>query len=680
MGQGTPQATQLCVGPISVTVTDTITGCSTLLSALILGPDLLTANYIATDPSCNGVCDGTIFIDPQGGTASYSYTWSDPALPDTNSISGLCAGSYDVTIVDVNGCDTTYTITLNDPPFLQAQLDLINNTCAGNCIGSAMATVSGGSQPYALSWTDGNGTVLDQDTVMIGSLCAGTYQLIIVDARRCQPILPFNISEGSAIDPALVFTNETCVGPCDGAATLSATGGTGPLTYLWEPGTISGQGTNAVTALCAQAYSVTITDSLGCDTTVAFTVLPYAPIDPNVVQQDILCNGSCDGSIVLATTGGSGVYTYTWTLPNGPIPNEATALCPGVISVTIDDGTVCDTTLIFSISEPSAVTIAIDNVVDASCLNATDGEITTTAAGGTGPLVITWQGPNNFNSGLEDISDLAPGTYTVTVTDGNLCTATASVTVNVLSPVQADAGPDVTQCTGTNTILDGSGSIGAISYSWTNDQNVEVGTSEQIDLGVLANGSYTFTLIASDGQCTSTDQITITVLQLPIADAGTDQFIFLTGTVTLGGSPTGPSGSSYLWVPDSVLSNSSAPNPNADPNVTTWFTVTVTGPNGCVGVDSVLVTVLPDVVFPSGFTPNGDGYNDNWQIDFVNEFPQMEVEIYNRWGEMLFASVGYGTPWDGRYNGGSVPVGTYYYVIKLNDPQFPPTPIQVHLL
>ena len=81
--------------------------------------------------------------------------------------------------------------------------------------------------------------------------------------------------------------------------------------------------------------------------------------------------------------------------------------------------------------------------------------------------------------------------------------------------------------------------------------------------------------------------------------------------------------------------------------------------------------MLPDVVFPSGFTPNGDGYNEYWQIDFVDKFPQMEVEIYNRWGEMLFESVGYGTPWDGRYNGGYVPVGTYYYVIKLNDPLFP---------
>ncbi len=85
----------------------------------------------------------------------------------------------------------------------------------------------------------------------------------------------------------------------------------------------------------------------------------------------------------------------------------------------------------------------------------------------------------------------------------------------------------------------------------------------------------------------------------------------------------------------------------------------------------MFVEVVPDVVIPSGFTPNGDGWNDTWQIDFIDLFPACEVEIYNRWGELLFSSVGYGTPWDGTYKGGYVPVGTYYYVVKLNDPDFP---------
>jgi gliding motility-associated-like protein len=124
-------------------------------------------------------------------------------------------------------------------------------------------------------------------------------------------------------------------------------------------------------------------------------------------------------------------------------------------------------------------------------------------------------------------------------------------------------------------------------------------------------------------------------------------------------------------VPDSLVSNAAASNPTTSPEQTTWYTLTVTAPNGCVDQDAVLVTFTPEITIPSGFTPNGDGWNDAWQIDLIDMFPDCEVEIYNRWGEMLFRSVGYKQPWDGRYNGGDVPVGTYYYAVKLNDPKFP---------
>jgi gliding motility-associated-like protein len=190
-------------------------------------------------------------------------------------------------------------------------------------------------------------------------------------------------------------------------------------------------------------------------------------------------------------------------------------------------------------------------------------------------------------------------------------------------------------------------------------------------LGGLSPGTYTFTLTVSDGPCSDSDQVTVTILDLPIADAGPDHVIFLSETAQLGGSPTGPAGSAFNWEPDSLLNDGSIADPIADPQETTWFTVLVTAPNGCVALDSVLVTVVPEVVITNGFTPNGDGWNDAWVIDYIDLFPECEVEIYNRWGDLLFRSVGYKTPWDGRYNGGFVPVGTYYYVIKLNDARFP---------
>jgi len=80
--------------------------------------------------------------------------------------------------------------------------------------------------------------------------------------------------------------------------------------------------------------------------------------------------------------------------------------------------------------------------------------------------------------------------------------------------------------------------------------------------------------------------------------------------------------------------------------------------------------VVPQIVVPDGFSPNGDGQNDYWNIGFVNDFPGVVVEVYNRWGELLFRSVGYKNPWDGTYQGKPVPVGTYYYIINLHDPRF----------
>jgi gliding motility-associated-like protein len=142
-------------------------------------------------------------------------------------------------------------------------------------------------------------------------------------------------------------------------------------------------------------------------------------------------------------------------------------------------------------------------------------------------------------------------------------------------------------------------------------------------------------------------------------------------TATIGGSPTGPPGSTYAWGPSSGLGDPTMANPVASPAGTTTYTVFVTDANGCVGSDTMNLVVVPAIKFPNGFTPNGDGVNDVWQIDNIYLFPDCQVEVYNRWGELLFNSIGYNPPWDGRFEGKDVPVGTYYYIIKLNDPLFP---------
>ncbi len=580
-----------------------------------------------------------------------------------------------VTITDGNGCDTTYTFTLIDPEVLDAQLSTVDDVCFGDCQSTAdVGGHRGETRPITVAWF--NGLVSrsrTQDVTGITELCAGDHTVQVIDANGCSLTVPFTITQGTPIDAGLLFTNETCFGPCDGTAAVSPSGGTGPYTYFWQPEPATGQGTEQVTGLCAGPNSVLISDALGCDTTYTFTVLPFQPIVDNASVSDVNCNGDCDGSIVTTPTGGIGAFTFVWSPepPNGQGTDQATSLCPGSYALTITDGVGCDSVFTYTITEPTALNITVDQVTDASCADATDGAIAVTTTGGVPNYTLAWSGPGAFAAQSEDIGSLAPGSYTLVVMDANGCTVTINVQVNALITVVADAGADQNECGGVAITLDGSNSTGAVNYVWTDDQGNMVGNTATVDLGVLQNGTYTYTLTISDGPCTASDQVVLSILQLPIANAGPDHTIFLGDEVTLGGSPTGPQGSSYVWTPDSLVSNATVAAPTSAPAITTWFTVTVTSSNGCVSLDSVLVTVIPEVVIPTGFTPNGDGWNDTWVIDFIDLFPECEVEIYNRWGEMLFRSVGYQRPWEGKYNGGFVPVGTYYYVIKLNDPRFP---------
>jgi gliding motility-associated-like protein len=137
-------------------------------------------------------------------------------------------------------------------------------------------------------------------------------------------------------------------------------------------------------------------------------------------------------------------------------------------------------------------------------------------------------------------------------------------------------------------------------------------------------------------------------------------------SVSIGGSPTSDlGGSTYLWSPGETLDDSTSANPEASPEATTIYTVTVTNLLGCSNSQSMTVVVNTGFEYPTGFTPNGDGDNDTWQLDFLSKYPDCRVEIYNRWGQMVFDSDGYLEAWDGTFEGEDLPVGTYYYVIDL---------------
>ncbi|WP_168194051.1 gliding motility-associated C-terminal domain-containing protein [Pontibacter sp. SGAir0037] len=184
--------------------------------------------------------------------------------------------------------------------------------------------------------------------------------------------------------------------------------------------------------------------------------------------------------------------------------------------------------------------------------------------------------------------------------------------------------------------------------------------------GITQTVTY-YVQVTGENGCPSTrTPVTITVVTAQ-ANAGEDVEIIQNRKVQL--QATG--GATYVWEPATGLSNPNVANPIASPQETTTYTVTVTTREGCVATDEVTVTVTPAIIVPNAFSPNRDGINEVWQIDNIESFPDVRVEIFNRWGSLIFSSNGYGTPWDGTYNGKDLPVATYYYMIYLNSSEKP---------
>jgi gliding motility-associated-like protein len=172
--------------------------------------------------------------------------------------------------------------------------------------------------------------------------------------------------------------------------------------------------------------------------------------------------------------------------------------------------------------------------------------------------------------------------------------------------------------------------------------------------------TYTFT---AANACSSSATSTITVYPTPTVNAGRDTTILAGGAVQLQSRASG-TGLTYQWTPITNLSDPTILNPIASPDLDVLYTLTVTSSEGCVAADNIFIRVLQLPEIPNAFTPNADGYNDVWNIRYLNSYTNPTVQIFNRYGQQIYYSVGYANPWDGRFNGEDLPMGTYYYIVN----------------
>jgi len=358
-------------------------------------------------------------------------------------------------------------------------------SCNGGMDGQLDLTASGGNSPLSFSW--GSGVTTEDRT----SLAAGNYTVTITDAIGCTRTVGSTVYQPEVLDVNGVITNVRCNGAATGEINVTPVGGTSPYTYAWSNSVI----TEDLSGRTAGTYSVTVTDTKGCTDTYSGTITQPTLLTASATPTPVPCYGESDGAVNLTALGGTIPYSYTWS--NGAMTEDISALPAGTYTVTVTDANQCTATASAVVSQPSAALSASAAATNILCNGASTGAVDLTVSGGTPGSGYTYLWSNGATT--QDLSNVAAGTYRVTVTDANGCTVIVSEEVTQPQPLALTAS--VTHCgcaAGTDGSIDlsVSGGTSPYTYSWSNAATTQ-------DLTGLPTGTYTVTVTDANG-CTKT--------------------------------------------------------------------------------------------------------------------------------------------------------------------------------
>lgn len=600
-----------------------------------------------TNISCFGQTNGAATVNATGGTGPYTYTWMPGSLSGASQ-TNLAAGSYTVTATDAASCTGTVTVTITQPASaVSASISSTTPATCGGSNGSATASGSGGTGSLSYSWSPSGGS-----TATASGLAAGSYTVTVTDANGCTATANTTITNSGG--PTVTIssqTNITCFGLTNGAATVNATGGTGPYTYTWMPGSLSGA---SQTGLAAGTYTVTAADASTCTGTVTVTITqPSSAVSVSITSTTPTNCGASNGAATASASGGTGTITYSWA-PSGGSSATANSLAAGTYTVTATDANGCTATATATIANSGGPTVSIASQININCFGGNNGSATASATGGTGTLTYSWSGGAGTSA---TATNLTAGTYTVTVTDGSGCSNTATVTITQPNAIT----PTVTTTPATCGLSDGTASVNATGGTGVLTPLWNTGSNNSNITG-LAAGTYTVTVTDVNG-CTGTATGTVGVSGGIAANAGNNVTITQGESTILNG--TGPAGATYSWSPSTGLSCTNCQNPTASPTQTTTYYLTVTQ-NGCSATDTVTVFVdLPcgELFVPNVFSPNDDGKNDMLYV-LGNCITNLEFAIYDRWGEKVFETQSAIYGWDGTYGGKPLDAAVFVYYLS----------------
>ena len=324
-GQKAATATGLAAGNYTVTVTDA-GGCAKSATVAITQPPAWTYSLTATSPAC-GMSDGTETVSVSGGNLPYTYQWTNgdkAAIADS-----LSGGMYTVLVSDAIGCTRSIPAPLNNLGAAVISIVSVNNvSCNGGSDGAINISLTGGTAPYTFSWING------ATTQNISGLTPAPYEVQVTDAGGCWSSISASVSEPAPVSVNISTTPASCGTP-DGTASVVASGGTGPFSYLWNT-----SGTTAtITGLSGGSYAVTATDSKGC------TAQGQAAVNNSagaVITLDSIVPADCNtgvGAVYVTVAGGVPPYTYAWS--NGVTTQDLLGASDGTYALTVSGGNSC---------------------------------------------------------------------------------------------------------------------------------------------------------------------------------------------------------------------------------------------------------------------------------------------------------------------------------------------------
>ncbi|MCP4120334.1 MAG: hypothetical protein GY751_01125, partial [Bacteroidetes bacterium] len=579
----------LSAGNYSVVVTDS-EGCTESASTTVNGsPDILIETNI-TNVSCDGNTGGSASVTVSGGTPPYLYSWKDASNSEigTNSIvNDLLAGSYFIEITDANNCKKTQSVEIITSGQLDLSINKSDALCFGGNGGSASVEAEGGFPPYTYLWDDPS----SQTNANAINLKAGLYSVTVSGQNGCTNSISVLINEPPTLGLILNSTVEICEVADNGTANVIAYGGTPDYTFAWNDPL--NQVSDSISGLTAGIYTVTVTDANGCTLSDSVEVeLAFEPFWLEVYPTNVTCNGENNGSVSVTVIGGQfPPFQYAWNDPEMQTSSVATDLMAGTYIVTVTDLLGCTFPAEAIIYEPPQIGF-VPLSEDASCSQNADGKAgIETIWGGTPPYTYLWDDPDAQTDSVA--TGLAPGTYSLEITDVLGCKANTSIEVFSLEPMVLSPTINHASCDGQtlgSAHINVTGGTPPYTYLWNDQAGQTTSTAT-----ALAVGNYSVTVTDANG-CQA-------ITPIKIEASGDFSIIIQPSQVVVCGNAVVPFTInanedilSLSWTASGgTFNDSSSASPTYSMNASGEYIISVsaTGINGCSGSAETTVTIHP---------------------------------------------------------------------------------------